>query len=90
MGNPEKIDIDIFKAVNRAIAHSDDLDVLAHHLTQLLVGTLDIKGCTVFALNPETEELETLASFGLSLGYLNKGPVLKAKSIAGTKCINYR
>ena len=85
MGNPEKIDIDIFKAVNRAIAESDDLDVLAHHLTQLLVGTLDIKGCTVFALNPETEELETLASFGLSLGYLNKGPVLKAKSIAGTK-----
>jgi len=85
MGNTEKIDIDIFKAVNRAIAHSDDLDVLVQHLTQLLVGTLGIKGCTIFARNPDTEELEPLASFGLSLGHLNKGPILTAKSIAGTK-----
>jgi GAF domain-containing protein len=85
MASVEKIDIDIFKVVNRAIAQSDDLEIMAHQLTQLMVGTLGIKGCTVFALNPATDELEPLASFGLSIGYLNKGPVLTAKSIAGTK-----
>jgi signal transduction protein with GAF and PtsI domain len=84
MGTKEKIDIDIFKVVNRAIAQSDSLDIMATHLSQLLVGTLEIKGCTIFALNLETEELEILASFGLSLNYLNKGPVLTAKSIHNT------
>jgi signal transduction protein with GAF and PtsI domain len=84
MGTKEKIDIDIFKVVNRAIAQSDSLDIMATHLSQLLVGALEIKGCTIFALNLETEELEILASFGLSLNYLNKGPILKAKSIRDT------
>ncbi len=31
--------------------------------------------------HPDTEELETLANFGLSLKYVNKGPVLLKKSI---------
>jgi signal transduction protein with GAF and PtsI domain len=84
MSTREKIDIDIFKVVNRAIAQSDSLDIMATHLSQLLVGALEIKGCTIFALNLESEELEILASFGLSLNYLNKGPVLKDKSIHNT------
>ena len=63
----EKIDIDIFKVVFRAIAKSDNLEIMANHLTQLLVAALEIKGCTLFALNSETEELEVLASFGLSM-----------------------
>ena len=84
MSTREKIDIDIFKVVNRAIAQSDSLDIMATHLSQLLVGALEIKGCTIFALNLDSEELEILASFGLSLNYLNKGPVLKAKSIHNT------
>ena len=72
MGSAEKIDIEVFKAVTRAIAQSDNLEIMTSHLTQLLVGTLDIKGCSIFALNPESEELELLSSFGLSTGYLNK------------------
>jgi len=77
----EKIDIDIFKVVFRAIAKSDNLEIMANHLTQLLVAALEIKGCTLFALNSETEELEVLASFGLSMKYLNKGPLFTGKSI---------
>jgi signal transduction protein with GAF and PtsI domain len=57
---------------------------MANHLTQLLVAALEIKGCTIFAINPETEELEVLASFGLSMKYLNKGPLLTRKSIGAT------
>ena len=84
MAAEDKIDIDLFKVVFRAMAQSDNLEIMANHLTQLLVAVLEIKGCRIFALNPETEELESLASIGLSTKYLQKGPVLSAKSIAET------
>jgi len=83
MGSEEKIDINVFKVVTRAIRESDNLEIMANHLIQLLVVTLEIKGGTIFALNPETRELEVLASFGLSMGYLNKGPLIFDKSIGG-------
>lgn len=82
MPENDRITIDVFKAVTRAIAESDNLGLMTNHLTQLLAATLDIKGCTLFALNPETRELELLASFGLSLGYLNKGPIFLDESMA--------
>jgi transcriptional regulator with GAF, ATPase, and Fis domain len=84
MGKQEHIDIDLFKVVTRAITHSDTLDAMTAYLSQLLVASLGIKGCSVFAVNPETEELEILGSFGLSVRYLNKGPVLSKRSIART------
>jgi transcriptional regulator with GAF, ATPase, and Fis domain len=84
MSTEEKIDIELFKVVFRAMAESDNLEIMATHLTQLLVAALEIKGCTIFALNPELDELEVLASFGMSMGYLQKGPILSDKSIADT------
>ena len=84
MSTEEKIDIELFKVVFRAMAESDNLEIMANHLTQLLVAALEIKGCTIFALNPELDELEVLASFGLSMAYLQKGPILSDKSIADT------
>ena len=84
MASKEIIDIEIFKTVTRAIAQSDNLEIMAAHLTQLLVGVLEIKGSAIFALNPESGELEVLASFGLSIDYMNKGPLLWKKSIGTT------
>ena len=82
MSTDAKITIDTFKTVTKAISKSDNLDLMTNHLAQLLVAALDIKGCTIFILNPETRELEILASFGLSPKYLSKGPLLADKSIA--------
>ena len=84
MGVEEKIDIELFKLVFKAMAHSDNLEIMANHLSQLLVAALEIKGCSIFALNPESDELEPLASFGLSMSYVNKGPIILDKSIADT------
>jgi len=81
MGIEDKINIEIFKVVTRSIAGSDNLDMMTTRLAQLLVGSLGIKGVTIFVLNPDTDELEVLASFGLSINYLNKGPVLAGKSV---------
>lgn len=72
--------LDIFKIITRFIAESENLETMCNRSTQLLVGSLGIKASAIFALNPETEELEHLASFGLSIDYLNKGPVKITKS----------
>lgn len=80
----DKIDIDIFKVVTSAIYHSENLEVMTDQLSQLLVASLGIKGCALFVLNFDTKELEIVADFGLSIKYINKGPVLTNKSIADT------
>lgn len=84
MSGEDKIDMDIFKVVTKAVAESDDLGIMVNHLSQLLVAALEIKGCTIFALNQEMEELEVLASFGLSINYMGKGPIRVDKSIGCT------
>lgn len=81
MAVEDKIDTGIFKVVTRSIADTRDLETMSNHLTQLLVGSLGIKGCSIFVLNPDTDELEVLSSFGLSVNYLNKGPLSVNKSI---------
>ena len=84
MASENRINIDIFKAVTRSVEHSEDIDVMSNHLAQLLIAGLDIKGCAIFVLNAVTEELEILASFGLSVKYLTKGPLNTPKSINET------
>ncbi|MBF0549126.1 MAG: GAF domain-containing protein [Deltaproteobacteria bacterium] len=81
MADEDKITIETFKIITHAVAQSDRLDIMTNHLTQLLVAALQIKGCAIFALNPETSDLEMLANFGLSLTYLFKGPIKADKSI---------
>ena len=84
MNSEQRITIDIFKTVTKAIAESNDLDIMTNHLSQLLVSALDIKACAIYVLDLETKELEMLASFGLSPKYVSKGPILADKSISAT------
>jgi transcriptional regulator with GAF, ATPase, and Fis domain len=81
MQTEDRINIDIFKIVTRAIAESNNLEIMAKHLAQLIIGALEIKGATIFATNTETKELEVLGSFGLSIRYMNKGPLYINRSI---------
>ena len=81
MNREDKIELGIVTLVHKAIAETDNLEIMTGHLCQLLVAALEIKGCAIFILNPDSQELEILASFGLSVSYLNKGPVLSGKSI---------
>ena len=63
MQTEDRINIDIFKVVTRAIAESNNLEIMTKHLAQLLVGALEIKGATIFATNVETKELEVSGQF---------------------------
>jgi GAF domain-containing protein len=44
--------------------------------------SLEFKGAAIFLINPDSNELELVASDGLSKKYLNKGPLSALKSIA--------
>lgn len=76
-----KIDLDSYKLIIETITKSDNLGTMGNQITQLLIGATGVKGATLFILNTETDELEILATQGLSSAYMNKGPILVDKSI---------
>ncbi|MCK5311784.1 MAG: GAF domain-containing protein [Desulfobacteraceae bacterium] len=81
MSTENKIDMEIFKVVKNAISQSEDIEDMGNVLVQLLTGTLDIKGCTLFIADPRKKELEILTTFGLSMEYIDKGNISSEKSI---------
>jgi GAF domain-containing protein len=81
MTEQNSINMEIYKLLVQTISEASDLEIMAHTLTQILVGALGIKGAALYILDPAREELELLASAGLSVDYVNKGPLLVDKSI---------
>lgn len=84
MAKQDKITMDVFKVVTKVLVESDNLTVMLESLSQLLVAALEIKGCAIFVLNLEKEELELMASSGLSPAYLAKGPLKADRSVGCT------
>jgi GAF domain-containing protein len=68
--------------VTRAISHSRDPEEVVLMTVESIKTALDVKGCTVFLINRNTNDLEIAASYGLSEEYINKGPVSALRSIA--------
>jgi GAF domain-containing protein len=81
MTQENKISLEIYQLLVQTISSANHLDEMADRLTQLLAGSLGIKGASIFILNPELEALELVSSAGLSLDYINKGPILVDRSI---------
>jgi GAF domain-containing protein len=70
--------------VSKAISHSKDPEEVILMTVESIKTALQAKGCTLFLMNRQTNDLEVAASFGLSEGYLNKGPVSAFRSISQT------
>jgi GAF domain-containing protein len=70
--------------VSKAISHSKDQEEVILMTVESIKTALQAKGCTLFLMNRQTNDLEVAASFGLSEGYLNKGPLSAFRSIAQT------
>lgn len=81
MTEQNTINLEIYKLLVHTISEAEELALMANQLTQIMVGALGIKGAAVYILDPEREELELLASAGLSIDYVHKGPILVDKSI---------
>ncbi|MBU0463121.1 MAG: GAF domain-containing protein [Proteobacteria bacterium] len=81
MPSDDKIDLEIYKLIVENVFDASDPTTMGSRVTQLLVSTMGVKGASIFVVNPGTESLEILATEGLSIGYVNKGPILVDKSI---------
>lgn len=68
--------------ITKAMTMSRDPEEIILLTVKTIKKTLNIKGCALFLVNPDSNELELVASQGLSKGYLNKGPVSSLQSIA--------
>lgn len=68
--------------VTKAISHSMDPEEVALMTVESVQTVLEAKGCALFLIDKKTNELKIGASFGLSEGYLTKGPISALKSIA--------
>ena len=68
--------------ITKAMSMSRDPEEIILLTVKNIKKTLNIKGCALFLVNPESNELELVASQGLRKGYLNKGPISSLRSIA--------
>lgn len=81
MSLQNRINLEAYKFIVETLTESDNLTIMGSKITTLLIGATGVKGATIFILNTEKEELEILATEGLSPSYVNKGPILVDKSI---------
>jgi GAF domain-containing protein len=68
--------------VTKVISHSKDPEEVVLMTVEAIKTSLAVKGCTIFLIDRNTNNLEVAASYGLSDAYLNKGPISALKSIA--------
>ncbi len=64
-----------FKTISRAISTYEDLNLLINHFAEGLVRTFKIKGCCIMLYDEREKQLFQVASCGISMEYLTKGPV---------------
>ena len=81
MKHEQKLDLEKYKLIVDTIFDATDPTILGSQLTNLLVTVVGVKGASIFVVNPVAEELELLATEGLSIEYVNKGPILVDQSI---------
>ena len=77
-----RLNYDVLITISRSLSKSKDPDEIIRLTVESLKKALDIKGCALFLMNNQSNELEVAASTGLSETYLNKGPVSALHSIA--------
>lgn len=68
--------------ITKVISHSKDPEEVVLMTVEAIKTALDVKGCTIFLTDRNTNNLEIAASFGLSDNYLNKGPISASRSIS--------
>ena len=68
--------------VTKTMSMSRDPEKVVQVTVDCVKETLDIKGCALFLINHESQELEVATSCGLSTEFLNKGPISSLHSIS--------
>lgn len=80
--NKQLLNYETLLKVTNAISHSRDPEEVVLMTVESVTRALGTKGCAVFLINRKNGELEMAAQYGLSVDYINKGPLNAMKSIA--------
>ena len=78
------INYETLTRITGAISASREPDEIVLMTVESVKHALDVKGCTLFLINRQTDELAIAGSYGLSQEYLDKGPVSALQSIAAS------
>ena len=84
MKNTEYTYLSAFVNIAKAMNSSLELQEVLQQIVKSTSETTGSKGCTVMLLDDKGEQLEVMASFGLSDSYVRKGPLSADKSIFET------
>ena len=68
--------------ITGAISATRDPEEVVLLTVESVKTALDVKGCSLFLINRQSNELAVAASYGLSQEYLDKGPISSLRSIA--------
>jgi transcriptional regulator with GAF, ATPase, and Fis domain len=75
-----------FRAISRAISTYEDLNILIAHFVEGVSLAFKVKGASILLYDEVERQLFRVSSYGISDGYLNKGPVfLNVRDDAFTK-----
>jgi transcriptional regulator with GAF, ATPase, and Fis domain len=78
----EIMNYEVILKITKAVAMSRDPEEVSLLIVESVKTALEAKGCSLLIFNRKTNELELVASHGLSKEYLNKGPLSAIHSIA--------
>lgn len=76
--------LDSYKDVVKAIHSTLDIREVLGILVSKVVQVMNVKGCSLYLIDPYRRTLELVSSHGLSGQYIGKGPVDADQSIAET------
>jgi len=77
-GTPARTHKDYYNALHQAaltISSSLELEQVLQSVVMSITEAMQVKGCVLRLLDPRTGQLQLSAGYGLSGGYLSKGPV---------------
>jgi signal transduction protein with GAF and PtsI domain len=82
MGTRERLYFDSFREAVKAVTSTLDISEVLTVLVRKVAEVMDAKGCAIRLLDPSRRTLELVAHYGLSEGYIRKGPVNADRSLA--------
>ena len=78
----QAINYETLVKITGGISATRDPEEVVLLTVESITTAMELKGCTLFLINRQTDELSIAASYGLSDEYLNKGPISALNSIA--------
>ncbi len=80
-------ELTVLEETARMLSSGFNLDTVLNNIVKTMVQVINVKACSLRLLDDSDKELVIKATYGLSTGYLKKGPVLVARNANDQKAL---